>query len=263
MRGEYARAFEILKPLAEKGDAKAAYVVGRQYQLGQGVGRDLGESWYWYRRAEAKGHVEAGLFRHLLVSKWKISDADRARGEAKFASLGQTTRRLASRIRLRPSPRPTAAVALPRSLPDSVTVSKLPLVEARPSPQRVAKTTPVETPKTPAPARQPDIAARVETCAWCRNEEDTEPELESSTPQQTNDAPVRGQYRTEEPTNAYNTPPSWQEEQYYAEEPPAALYPAQRNWTAYRRPHWRGQGWRTRMRWRRIPPGYTRGGRRY
>lgn len=85
-RNDFAKSLKTLRPLAEKGDARAQYLLGRQYQFGQGVKADRAEAFYWYRRAEAKGHLEAKLFRQLLEKRWNISAADRARAERKLAA---------------------------------------------------------------------------------------------------------------------------------------------------------------------------------
>ena len=49
-RGEYAVAFQLTSPLAEKGDARAQFNIGYMYANGWGVQRDLAEAAKWYRR---------------------------------------------------------------------------------------------------------------------------------------------------------------------------------------------------------------------
>jgi TPR repeat protein len=53
------RAVEIAKPLAEKGDAKAQFVLGEVYRDGRGIGRDLEQAASWYEKAARQGHTGA------------------------------------------------------------------------------------------------------------------------------------------------------------------------------------------------------------
>jgi hypothetical protein len=58
-RGDYATAFRLMKPLAEKGDAKAQHNLGVMYENGQGVPQDYSEAVKWSRRAAEQGIPEA------------------------------------------------------------------------------------------------------------------------------------------------------------------------------------------------------------
>lgn len=49
--GQYSRARELWLPLAENGDARAQHAIGRLYEKGNGVPRDFGQAFTWYRRA--------------------------------------------------------------------------------------------------------------------------------------------------------------------------------------------------------------------
>src|SRR5688572_32686186 len=62
-RSDYTKSLKLLRAAAEKGDERAQYLLGRHYQFGQGVKADRAEAFFWYKRAEAKGHLEAKLFR--------------------------------------------------------------------------------------------------------------------------------------------------------------------------------------------------------
>ena len=44
---------------AEKGDAKAQFVVGLKYDTGKGVPQDYAEAAKWYRKAAEQGYAEA------------------------------------------------------------------------------------------------------------------------------------------------------------------------------------------------------------
>src|SRR5262249_53343419 len=57
----------------------------RHYQFGQAVKPDRAEAYYWYKRAEAKGNLEAKLFRQLLEKRWNISIAEKPRAEHRLA----------------------------------------------------------------------------------------------------------------------------------------------------------------------------------
>lgn len=60
---DFTARFEAMKPLAEKGDSKAQFVIARLYHQGKGVERDLKAAARWYAKATRKGH--AGAQYHL------------------------------------------------------------------------------------------------------------------------------------------------------------------------------------------------------
>lgn len=58
--GDSAKAFKLLKPLAEKGDAGAQNNLGHLYLGGvEGVPRDITEAMKWYRKAAEQWHASA------------------------------------------------------------------------------------------------------------------------------------------------------------------------------------------------------------
>lgn len=59
MRGDYATAMALLKPLADEGQAKAQYNVGLMYNLGQGVPQNYPEALKWFNRSAEKGDAQA------------------------------------------------------------------------------------------------------------------------------------------------------------------------------------------------------------
>lgn len=59
MRGEYAIALRLWRPLAEKADALAQYNLGTMYDRGLGVTEDIEQAIDWYRRAGEQGDVSA------------------------------------------------------------------------------------------------------------------------------------------------------------------------------------------------------------
>ena len=56
---DYAKAAEIWRPLAEKGDAAAQYRLGTLYAEGKGVAQDDKEAFKWFQRAAEKGDASA------------------------------------------------------------------------------------------------------------------------------------------------------------------------------------------------------------
>jgi len=66
-KGDTAGAVAIWKPLAEKGDADAAFNLGQAYRLGRGVKLDLAQAQIWLERAARKGHVDAQTTLGLLL----------------------------------------------------------------------------------------------------------------------------------------------------------------------------------------------------
>jgi TPR repeat protein len=57
----------IWRPLAEKGDADAAFNLGQAYRLGKGVPLDLAQAQSWLERAARKGHSDAQATLGLLL----------------------------------------------------------------------------------------------------------------------------------------------------------------------------------------------------
>lgn len=66
-KGDTAAATAIWRPLAEKGDADAAFNLGQAYRLGRGVPLDLAQAQGWFERAARKGHVDAQTTLGLLL----------------------------------------------------------------------------------------------------------------------------------------------------------------------------------------------------
>jgi len=66
-KGDSAGAVKIWQPLAEKGDADAAFNLGQAYRLGKGVPLDLAQAQGWLEKAARKGHVDAAATLGLLL----------------------------------------------------------------------------------------------------------------------------------------------------------------------------------------------------
>jgi len=141
-KNDFDRSLKTLKPLAEKGDARAQYMLGRHYQFGQGVKADKAEAYYWYKRAEGRGHLEAKLFRQLLEKRWKLSADEKARGDRKLAE--------ANAPKTKPEkPKVETARATPPRDDDR------PLVTSRPSEPPPVEPPPIERARNAVPERPP------------------------------------------------------------------------------------------------------------
>ena len=58
-RGDYEKAYRLIKPLGEQGDAHAQCILAAMYFNGQGFPQDYTEAAKWFRRAAEQGHAEA------------------------------------------------------------------------------------------------------------------------------------------------------------------------------------------------------------
>ena len=56
---DYRTSFEIFKPLAEQGLARAQFNLGFLYRIGQGVNQDFQKAYHWYLLAAEQGYAEA------------------------------------------------------------------------------------------------------------------------------------------------------------------------------------------------------------
>jgi cell division septation protein DedD len=75
-RADYSAAVAIWRPLAEKGDADAAFNLGQAYRLGRGVPTNLAVAKSWFERAADKNHVDAQTTLGLLL----FQNGDQAEG---------------------------------------------------------------------------------------------------------------------------------------------------------------------------------------
>jgi len=66
-QADYAKAVSIWRPLAEAGDADAAFNLGQAYRLGRGVPLNLGTAQTWLQRAAEKDHLDAQTTLGLLL----------------------------------------------------------------------------------------------------------------------------------------------------------------------------------------------------
>jgi len=66
-RADYDSAVKIWRPLAEAGDADAAFNLGQAYRLGRGVSTSLAAAQTWLERAARKDHLDAQTTLGLLL----------------------------------------------------------------------------------------------------------------------------------------------------------------------------------------------------
>lgn len=66
-RADYSSAVAIWTPLANKGDADAAFNLGQAYRLGRGVPVDLAKAQTWLEKAAHSGHLDAETTLGLLL----------------------------------------------------------------------------------------------------------------------------------------------------------------------------------------------------
>ena len=66
-RSDYATAVAIWRPLAEAGDADAAFNLGQAYRLGRGVTVDLAQAKAWLEKSANAGHLDAQTTLGLLL----------------------------------------------------------------------------------------------------------------------------------------------------------------------------------------------------
>ncbi len=59
LRGDYATAIRLIRPLAEQGDARAQGGLAMMYETGFGVKQDYAEAAAWYRKAADQGNARA------------------------------------------------------------------------------------------------------------------------------------------------------------------------------------------------------------
>lgn len=116
-KGEHAKAVELAKPLAEKGDKDAIYLMGFAYENGQGVEASRDKALEYYRKGQAKNHPDS-IYRlaGILLSSGQGDQAQEGRETLEKHAATDPT--VAGRIlgeafllgRLTPEPAPETAV---------------------------------------------------------------------------------------------------------------------------------------------------------
>ena len=104
-RADYATELQILRPLADQGNAEAQNWVGWIYDQGKGVAKDYVEAKNWYRKAADQGNTDAqnnlGSMYHsgrgvpqdyAQAVAWYRQAAERGTGEGSLWAAGSPHR---------------------------------------------------------------------------------------------------------------------------------------------------------------------------
>lgn len=81
---DWYAAFLTWKPLAEAGDAKAQYNIGRCYDRGDGIDKDQNLAEEWYLRAAAQDDPRANYNLHIMYSEQKSQKYDAVKAAKYF-----------------------------------------------------------------------------------------------------------------------------------------------------------------------------------
>lgn len=95
--GRQTAAVELAKPLAEKGDPDALFLLGIAAESGQGLTASRGDALDYYKQAAAAGHKEATYRRALILLNSK-EDSERQTGREALESAARTDPTNAGRI---------------------------------------------------------------------------------------------------------------------------------------------------------------------
>jgi uncharacterized protein len=68
VRGHYATALWLLRPLAYQGDARAQTILGLMYDQGRGVPKEFAVAAKWYRVAADQGEATAQIYVGLMYT---------------------------------------------------------------------------------------------------------------------------------------------------------------------------------------------------
>ncbi len=96
-KGDFETALKELRPLIEKYDPNAQFLMGMLYDAGNGVPQDQAIAASWYRRAAEQNHLIAQLFLGIFyysgtgvkrdykeAARWLQSPADQGNDQAQF-----------------------------------------------------------------------------------------------------------------------------------------------------------------------------------
>jgi len=93
-RGNYSAALRLLRPLAERGDARAQFDLGVIYNNGRGVPQDFVTAEMWFNLAAAQGDQTAAEYRDTVqksMSPEQIAEAQKLARGWKPAKTGKGT----------------------------------------------------------------------------------------------------------------------------------------------------------------------------
>jgi TPR repeat protein len=70
-RGDYTKAVELIRPLAEHGDVRAQFNLATIYYNGQGARQDLPEAAKWFRMAAEQGDMQSQRYLGFMYASGK------------------------------------------------------------------------------------------------------------------------------------------------------------------------------------------------
>jgi TPR repeat protein len=79
VRGDYVPAVQLLRPLAQQGNAKAQGVLGMMYRKGQGVTKSTSHAFMWLSLASARGNARAKVELHDMSRSMSAEELAHAR----------------------------------------------------------------------------------------------------------------------------------------------------------------------------------------
>ena len=85
----YQTLYQVLLDQAQEGNDVAQFRLAQMYMKGQGVARDFGQAFYWYRLAAHQGHADAQFSLAVLYSNGKGVDTDLQRAFLWFSLARQ------------------------------------------------------------------------------------------------------------------------------------------------------------------------------
>ena len=88
-RGDYKTALGELRPLAEKGDAEAQFLLGMLHDSGKGVAQDQAAAASWYRKAAKQQHVMSQIYLGILLYSGQGVKQDAAEAARWFQSAAE------------------------------------------------------------------------------------------------------------------------------------------------------------------------------
>lgn len=78
LRGQYSKALNEFKPLANEGNPEAQYVLGSMYAQGKGVLQDYAQAHAWFNIAASQGHEKAALYRDEIAERMTSNQVAKA-----------------------------------------------------------------------------------------------------------------------------------------------------------------------------------------
>jgi hypothetical protein len=95
--GRHAKAIELAKPLAEKGNADALYILGYAHETGQGIEASRDKALENYRKAAASGHKDA-TYRLSFILLASEDEAERTQAREALEKAAKDDPAVAGRI---------------------------------------------------------------------------------------------------------------------------------------------------------------------